>query len=298
MKKLYIIIASAIAALTLIVIISINLYEEYSFNGVEEVHTMKSNYTYNIAGDNTIEILCFSNNPKSFLSSYKDVIGTFKDSSEKIILSANIIKSSRVSTHKYNDQRFYGYKLYIDPVDVNFTFDIKNCIFETRDFTSTIGNLTVVNYKDKSNTLDFSKIYAIGNSYMGFKSLTGFVITFTNSSSTPLTVYDFYIGEYNYCNLSQAVVLSSDISYGTDIKEYVPNYSPYSYSQGGSNVVVPAKSSVKVLIPVYYSNKSFLGNTLIYINEQLYIDNSNYLTNYDDLDTYKDILLESKLHNT
>lgn len=297
MKRLYIAACCIVAILVIGVIVSINLYEEYSFDGIEKIYTIKTNYTHNVSDDNKIEILCYSNDPKSFLKEYDDVLGTFRSEDDKTVLSASITNVKRVSIHDYNDQRVYGYKLYVEPVDISFTFDIKDCIFETRDFTVVIGNLTLVKMSNKSSDLDFSKIYAIGNEYMGFKSITGFVVTFTNKGNTPINVYDFYIGEFNYCSLADAKILDKDISYGEDIKNYITDYKPYTYTEKNGSIQVLAKESVKVLIPVYYTNKAFLGNSLVYINNEVYIDNYNYLTNNDDLDMYDGIVIEAELSN-
>lgn len=296
MKKLYIIIASSIAVLFLSIIVGIKIYENVSFNGIEEVYVIKTNYTYNTSTNNKIEILVYSNNPKSFINEYEDVVATL--TSGNTALSATVEEVKKVSTHSYKEQRVYGYKMYVQPFEVNLVDDLSNCKFKTRDFEVNIGNLSVVGITKKSSNLDFSKIYAIGNEHLGYKSINAFVITFTNSGSTPLYITDFYIGGYNKVNLNDAVILSSDIKYGDDIKEYIKDYNPLKYSSSIGTISVPSKGSVRVLIPVHYSSKSFLGNTLMCINNSLYIDNYNYLTNYDDLDNYKSIINEAELNNT
>lgn len=298
MKKIYIISMSTIAVLLISIIISINIYEAVSFNGVEEIYSIKTNYIFNNLDDNRLEMLFYSNDPKSFLKEYDDVSATLKDEDEYSILSCEIEEVKRVSTHNYKDERFYGYKLYVTPININQSIKIEECILITRDFEVEIGNLTVTSVKKKNDNLDFTKIYAIGNEYLGYKSITAFVITFKNNTNSSIYISSIYIGDFNYCDLKDAKKITSDINYNDDIKEYVPDYKPFGYTSNNYTIEVPPNDTIKYLIPVYYNDRSFLGNTLLYINDSLYIDNFTYITNYDDIDIYESILVNAKLNNS
>lgn len=298
MKKIYIISLSSIATLILAIIISINIYEEYSFNGIEEIHSIKTNYIYNNQDDNRIEILIYSNDPKSFLKEYEDVQATLSDVKEYNIISCNVEEVKRISTHKYKNEKYYGYKLYVKPINVNQSINIEECYLLTRDFEIEVGNITITNASTKTNDIDFTKIYAIGNEYLGYKSITAFVITFKNNTSQTKYIDSVYIGDFNYCDLSEAKKLDDDINYSEDIKNYIPNYKPFDYTINSSRLEIPANKTVKYLIPVYYNERNFLGNTLVYINKLLYIDNFNYITNYDDIDIYESILTHAKFNNS
>ncbi|MFI3329234.1 MAG: hypothetical protein R3Y05_01965 [bacterium] len=292
MKKIYIIVFVTIITLIIGVIAFFKIYEEFSFDGEEKVFTLKSNYTYNVSDDNSLEVLVYSNNPRSVIKAYKDVECQIKDDESSIL--GVVEEVERISNYKYKDETYYSYKLLIKPAQVGITFKMSNCIIETYDLKLEIGTLTLVDFKQHSTSpLDFTKIYAVGNDYTGFTTVTGFVISIKNKSEFPTVINDFYIGEYNSVSLSKAVELEKDISTSSHMNDYIKTYDIYDYSNNIGTIVIPANTTVKLLIPVYYKTESLLSNTLIYINKQLYIDNFNYIKNYDDLDNYEGILNES-----
>ncbi len=298
MKRIYVIATVITLTVIAITITLFFVYQEYSFDGEEKVYTIKTNYTYNVADDNKLEVIIYSNNPKSVIKEYKEILCTLKDKDEDMVMTGEIEEVKKISSYMYNDERFYSYKLYIVPAKVDFTFKITNCILQTRDLSVNIGNISVVKIKNSSTyPLDFTKIYAVGNDNLGFKSINAFVVTIKNKSNSDIVINDFYIGEYNSVDLTKAHVLTKDISNSEDITKYI-NYNAFDYKQDDGEVVIPKDSSVKLLIPVYYKNKAFLGNTLIYINDQLYIDNFSYIQSLESLDMYEGVLNEAEINFT
>ncbi len=292
MKKVYIIIFTTILLLITLITVTFNIYNSYSFSGEEVVYTIKSNYTYNVSDNNYIDVLVYSNNPRSVIKEYKGETCSLKD--DKILLSGSISEVERLNSYDYKKEKFYSYKLKIKPVDVNITFKMSNCILETHDLNVSIGTLSVVDIKSNStNPLDFTKIYAVGTDVMGFTTISGFVISIKNKSNYDIKIDEFYIGEYNKVSLSKAKVLDKDITTSPNMDLYIEDYNVYDFSNNIGSLTIEANKTVKFLIPVYYKSKSFLSNTLIYINDQLYIDNFDYLKNYDDLDKYEEILNEA-----
>lgn len=292
MKKIYIVVFISILSLITLSILSFNLYKHLSFSGTEVVYSLKTNYTYNVSNDNNIEVLIYSNNPKSVIKEYNKVDCTLKD--DNTILSAEILSSNKVSSYRYDNEWFYSYKLIIAPIDVNLTFKMSKCTLETHDMKVDIGTLSVVDISSNSTSpLDFTKIYAVGNDTFGFKTINAFVISLKNKSNSDIVINKFYIGEYNNVNLSEAVVIDNDVSTSAKVSNYVKGYDEFDYSSNSGSVVIKANQTVKLLIPVYYKSKSLLHNTLIYINDQLYIDNFDFIKNYDDLDQYEGIINEA-----
>ncbi len=296
MKKIYIIAMSIIMVLIVILSFTIYTYKGVSFNGEEKIYGIKTHYTYNVINGNNVEVLCYSNNPKSYLKEYIDVTASFKCSSTSDQIKANINNVKLVDVYKYNNEVMYAYKLYVKPININSVMNIPNCILETRDFSLKIGSLSLVNYVDTDSVIDYSKIYVIGNDHLGFKSINGIVINFTNTTDDDYYINDIQLGKYNYCSLNDAKVLDSDINYGDDIKLHIPSYNPLKFNTQSKSIKIPSESTVRLLIPVYYESKAFLGKTPIFINKECYIDNYNFLTNYEDLNQYEDILIEAEFN--
>lgn len=297
MKKIYIIFTLLIALSSTILITGCVLNEPTSFDKEEQIFSIKTNYTYNTNSEKYIEVLLYSNNPKSYLKVYKDenVVFTNKDSTR--VIAGSIHEVKLIKTDEYYDQKVYGYKLYIKPENFNSNFIIDNCYIQTIDFRCEIGTLGIMKVEEKDSYLDYSKIHAIGNENFGFKTINGFAVTFTNKSLTSITISDFNIGPFNYASLYYATIAPNDLSYSTPLEDVIGEYDPLNFDETKGSIVIPANRSVTYVIPVFYYDVSFLGNTLIYINNELYIENFDYIVNYDNLSIYEEIILEASLYN-
>lgn len=297
MKKIYI--AIAVIVITLITtsfIIFTNL-NPVSFSSDEEIFSIKTNYTYNINSDKRIEILLYSNNPKSYLKVYEDVNATFTNEDSTKVIAALIEEVKLVSVHEYYDQTVYGYKIYVTPENFNSSFLINDCYIQTVDFRCSIGSLSIVNIEEKDSYLDYTKIYAIGNDHFGFKTISALVITFYNSSSTTMYIEEVDLGPFNYASLANAQEPPKDISYSTPLEDVIGEYHPTQFSEQRASLEVPAGKSATYLIPIYYYDIAFLGNTLIHINNEIYIDNFSYILNYENLEIYEEIINYAALYN-
>ncbi len=297
MKKIYIIIGGITLTISIILIVVLMLQQPNSFDKDEEIFTVKTNYTYNSSTDNYLEVILYSNNPKSYLKVYKEQRATISNESNTTVLSAMIEDVKLLTTHEYYDQTVYGYKLYIKPENFNAKFTFKNCFIQTQDFKCEIGSLAILNIEDETTYLDYSKIHAIGNEHFGFKTINAFVITFTNKSLISTTITEIDLGPYNYASLYYATVAPNDLTYSTPVEDIIGEYDPLVFDNTKGSITIPAGKSVTYVIPVFYYDVAFLGNTLIHVNNSLYIDNFNYIVNYDNLAIYEEIIIEATLYN-
>lgn len=291
MRKNYFIIFSIVLILALLVF---KLYDNNlvkSFDGDEEILTVKSNLNVNASTNNILEVFLYTNNPKSVLNDYVEIECSLYN--DENLISGTVLDSVIVNTLVYKSQNFYVHKMYIEPATLEMNFYLEECSLKTIDLDILLGNINITNYQNESENLDYKNIYVVGGNNLGFTSTLGIVLEIENISSSSIELKSIKIGN-NYTSFSNAIILEDNISNSTDMTQLIEDYNPYNTSLGNNEIKINPGDSILVLVPVGYYDNCFLGNFNILINGELYIDNCSYLESYYLLEDYVGIISVNK----
>ena len=273
MKKLAIMFGVVVLFLSIFILL---LSEIKDKPYMEKTLSIKSQYAYLSDEKISFIIKVYSNLEDSLLMYANKANVKLHDRAEENVVSVTVLDSSLTNSTVLADEVFYEYSLNIE-MDID-SLCIKECYmtleFARKTFIFNVGSLDISAKKSGYKQLKITNLYGLTKE--DDLSLSGYIITFNNTTNISWKITNISIGNVN------EVILNSANEVTVSDSNKMENYSYIETSSGA--ITVSANKSKTYILPVKNSGDLFLYNTYLLMeinNEKYYISNFNYVNSND-----------------